>query len=334
MSIVMTRHRSIRASTAGAPTSARSGITLLEVLVACGILVVGLASLASVLPAASSRLAQATIEDRGGIAAANAYAEVVNRTLTSGTLFQANGTGKACGFGRMMDVAAALTDGGFKVSNHLDVANPTELAKRVDPTRGWVLEDDLVYGAMTGTAETPPNRFFNTSAGPREYREGICWGATLSPLSGTATAGGQAVLGVAIFRKTGSAELLKLVGSAGSSLFEHSSTKNGKSRTALDDEDTRKRMLQGCSYVLALPASSASAPNWLRPRWLRITSSWTTPGPGTPEDVTKRQSFVVLDIDSLGADAAGYIDGTGAAGMYVVAFENLLRADTYTVTLD
>lgn len=332
----MSHHETIRAPNPAAPAHLRAGITLLEVLVACGILVVGLASLASVLPAASSRLAQATIEDRGGIAAANAYAEIVSRTLTSGTVFQAAGTAKACGFGSTMDVAAALTDGGYKVSNHLDVANPTEVAKRIDSTRGWLLEDDLVYGSLTATAQTPPNRFFNTGAGPREYREGICWGATLAPLSGTATAGGQAVLGVAIFRKAGSAELLKLVGTAGSSLFEHSSTRNGKSKTALDDEDTRKRMLPGCSYVLALPAAAAAAPHWARPTWLRVTSSWTTPGPGTPEDVTKRQSFVVLDIDSLGPPGrqAAYFDATGAGGMYVVAFENLLRADTYTVTLD
>jgi hypothetical protein len=41
------------------------------VLVACGVLVIGLASLASVMPAAGYRLAQATIEDRSGVAAAH-----------------------------------------------------------------------------------------------------------------------------------------------------------------------------------------------------------------------------------------------------------------------
>jgi Tfp pilus assembly protein PilV len=67
--------------------SCRAGVTLLEVLVACGILVVGLASVASILPAAGTRLAQATLEDRAGTAAANAYADIVNRGLVAADIF-------------------------------------------------------------------------------------------------------------------------------------------------------------------------------------------------------------------------------------------------------
>ncbi|MBM4058212.1 MAG: hypothetical protein FJ275_08255, partial [Planctomycetes bacterium] len=53
---------------------ARAGMTLLEVLVACGILVMGLASVAAMLPAAGARLAEATAIDRAGTLSANCFA--------------------------------------------------------------------------------------------------------------------------------------------------------------------------------------------------------------------------------------------------------------------
>lgn len=54
----------------------RQGLTLLEVLIACGILVIGLASVAALLPAAASVLTEATSFDRAGALAANAFAEL------------------------------------------------------------------------------------------------------------------------------------------------------------------------------------------------------------------------------------------------------------------
>ncbi|MFM8985733.1 MAG: hypothetical protein ACKONH_06710, partial [Planctomycetia bacterium] len=77
----------------------RAGLSLLEVLVACGILVIGLTSIAAILPAAGSRLTQASQADRGGTLAANAYAEMVNRGLIAADLFS-SGT-RACVFGRV-----------------------------------------------------------------------------------------------------------------------------------------------------------------------------------------------------------------------------------------
>lgn len=56
--------------------NARPGLTLLEVLIAAGILVVGLASAAALLPAAVSVLADANAADRGGALAANAAADL------------------------------------------------------------------------------------------------------------------------------------------------------------------------------------------------------------------------------------------------------------------
>lgn len=307
----MIHRHTIPVSPPGASSRARSGITLLEVLVACGILVVGLASLASVLPAASSRLAEATIEDRVGVAAANAYADIINRGLASNAMFQMKT--KPCVFGRGLDQIPSLSQGN---TSPFQVADPTTLNARIDSTRGFLMEDDLAY-TPSSTSDTPSNRFFNNNAGPREYREGICWGGLLVPVSGTASAGAEATLSVAVFRKAGAAQLLQLTQQSGS-VFVYSTSGNGNnSSTGAADELTRKQFLPGCSYVLALPAVAS-----VGPKWLRIMSSWTD----------AKGSFVSLDIETLGANyKQNYINGEQLS---VVAFENLVRADQYTVTLE
>jgi type II secretory pathway pseudopilin PulG len=70
------------------PNVAR-GMTLLEVLVACGILVVGLASVAAILPAAASLLADAATVDRSAALAANAAADLVGRGVLKASSFPA-----------------------------------------------------------------------------------------------------------------------------------------------------------------------------------------------------------------------------------------------------
>lgn len=287
----------------------RSGITLLEVLVACGVLVVGLASLASVMPAAGFRLAQATVEDRSGVAAANAYAEVMTRNLASAELF--SDKNKACYLGTGLDFSTTMFQGSTPASNVLASAT-TSLLQRIDSSRGFVLEDDLVYVPPV-TTDTPSNSFLNAGAGPREYRQGICWGALLAPAVFPAAAGGEAVLGIATFSKPGDSKLIRLTGTAGSPLFTYASGTG-----MAEDEQVRKQFLPGCSYVLALPVSAGTSP-----RWLKITSSWTAPGPGT--------SFVVLDTVPLGTMTPQFI---GSNGLFVIAFENLIRVDQYLVSLD
>jgi len=64
-----------------------SGVTLLEVLIACGILVIGLASVAALLPAAGLVFAETAAVDRGGSLAANAAAEIKFQQLVSATDF-------------------------------------------------------------------------------------------------------------------------------------------------------------------------------------------------------------------------------------------------------
>lgn len=57
----------------------RSGITLLEVMIAMGILTVGLASVAALIPAGRSQAVKASISDRSAAFASNTMADLINR---------------------------------------------------------------------------------------------------------------------------------------------------------------------------------------------------------------------------------------------------------------
>ena len=242
------------------PAGSRAGFSLLEVLVACGILVIGLTSIAAILPAASSRLAEATAEDRAGTLAANAYAEAVARGLLSSDLFPASSSGTTCVvFGRVLTVNGTSTSipggkvalaSGTTVSGTVLLTQAqyilTPLSTRIDQTRGFVLEDDLTYSIPT-TGETPNNSFLNGGAGPREYKDGVCWGGMLTPtvLTGTVGPGSVATLSLAVFKKSGSIQSLTLTPTS------------GYYSVLPADAQTRKTYAKGCSYLLVLPTSAA-----------------------------------------------------------------------------
>jgi len=312
-----TRHR---ASPPAGPSP--SGMTLLEVLVSCGILVVGLASVAAILPAAGSRLGQAAVEDRAGTAAANAYAECVVRGLISADLFAVNTA--ACGFGRVLGSTGVVS-----VSPSLSAAS-SKLLDRIDGGRGFSLEDDLVF-LPSAVGDTPINGFVQNGAevsGHRLARDGVCWGGMLAPTSGTAAPGAEAILSIAVFRKFGEEPSLLELQQAGSGpLFVLASamTDTGKSTDAPTLESVRKTAVPGCSYVLALP----NAPG-LMPAWIKVTSSWLEENPANPKDAMLTKSFVALDLDTL-TNKAQYLNGSL---LTVIGFPNLVRLDQYVVTLD
>lgn len=269
------------------PGSFRTGFSLLEVLVACGILVLGLTSIAALLPAAGARLSDATSEDRGGICSANAYSEIVNRGLAASDLFT-SGT-KACAFGQFPGALVTTA------SNHVAAAT-TKLDARIDGVRGFILEDDLVYGAPT-TADTPVNSFLNGGVGPREYKSGICWGAMLTPKnpSSPLPAGSVATLSIAVFKKPGGGvQSLTLTPTSG--LYTILPT----------DETTRKTYAKSCSYLLLLPSGTT-------PQWQRVNASWTASG-------TSYLTFMGTSLPT----------GTLTA----IGFENLLRLDERSIVLE
>ncbi|MEI6367526.1 MAG: hypothetical protein WCP23_10600 [Planctomycetota bacterium] len=282
------------------PAVSRGGFSLLEVLVACGILVIGLTSIAAILPAASSRLAEATAEDRAGTLAANAYAEAVARGLLSSDIFPASSSGTTCVvFGRVLTINGTSTSipGGRVALASGTTVSGTVLLTRIDQARGFVLEDDLTYSIPT-TGETPNNSFLNSGVGPREYKDGVCWGGMLTPtvLTGTVGPGSVATLSLAVFKKSGDMQSLTLTPTS------------GYYSVLPADAQTRKKYAKGCSYLLVLPTSAA-------PTWQRINASWTTVTGSTFLTFTGTQLF------------------SGSTTL-AIGFEGLLRLDERTIVLD
>lgn len=281
--------------------TAPRGTTLLEVLVAGGVLVVGLASIASLLPAAGSRLGQAANEDRGGTLAANARSEALARGLVAFDLFAA--ADKPIAFGKGMLTGTTLNAGLSAAGFAAPVA--AVLNQRIDQERGFLLEDEVLFIPTTNAA-TPINDF---PGGRRAFREGISWGATLVPNTFPAEAGSSAVLGIAVFHRLGQAQSVPLTTMAGG-LFK---------MTTLN-EATLKQFLKSCSYVLVPRAGGGG------PRWFRIMASWR-PLPDPATGVRTNDGCFITFADPEFADFAG-------ADPTVIGFENLIRVDQYNVTLE
>jgi hypothetical protein len=282
--------------------NSRAGLSLLEVLVACGILAIGLTSVAALLPAASSRFGQAAQADRGGVLAANAYAEVMTRGLVAADMFSV--PTRACvfgnGLGSVPTVAATVA-----------AAASSELGIRMSGTNGFLFDDDLVYA--TGTASALPVNTFESATSPlRRFNQGLCWGAMISG-SVNAAPGAAATLSIAVFKKAPAVRALTLTGTAGATMLRFVTG----TATGLVDEATTKRFMPPCAYVLAVTSP---------PQWLKVDSSWTLSGTmvSGKEDARSRRSFVVLDSNPM----------TSGTTLSVVGFDQLLRVDRYSVTLE
>lgn len=264
-------------------------MTLLEVLIACGILVIGLSSIASLLPAAGSRLGQAALEDRAGTLAANARTEAFARNLVAVDLFMDRSKSIAFGKG-MAALASPLAPQQF--------ANPSPAINlRIDPQRGFLLEDEVIFSPPS-TSDTPGNDF---PGGRRAFKEAVCWGVTLVPEKFPAEAGGAAVLTVPIFKKEPTPRGIPL---------EQIPDSGGLYRMQTLDANALKRFLAPCSSVLVPPRDPARGP-----RWCRITASWSAGGTG----------FVLFE-DPRFAELA-------PDKPVVIAFDNMVRIDQYTVAL-
>lgn len=218
------------------PAASRAGLSLLEVLIACGILALGLSGIAAMIPAAGLRFGEATTADRARFLAGNGHAEMLNRGLTTAA---AVGSGRCAMFGQVATAA-----GGLHASL---VAGATS---GLDG-RAFITEDELVYDESA-----PVNVFTANGVGPRAYRDTLVWGATLIPASLPAQPGGSAVLTVAVFRRPGAAKLITLTGN------DDGSWQCG--------EADRLQFLRACSAVLVV--QSGGTP--VRPEWLQVRASW------------------------------------------------------------
>jgi len=145
--------------------------------------------------------------------------------------------------------------------------------------------------------------------------------------SGTAMAGLPATLSIAVFRGAPTISgTIRLTGGTSSPLFQLMSgsidVRHGSGWASVNpNEGFRRQFFPACSHAVAL--TGTSPPRWV---WVRVTSSWTMPGPITSgsENVNGRRSFVVLDPNPL-------ISGTI---LNVIGFDGLLRVDHHPVTLD
>jgi len=217
----------------------RGGMTLLEVLVACGILVMGLASVAAMLPAAGARLAEATAIDRAGTLAANCFADLRNRGVLKANLFTGD-TIKVVVLGDMFSTVTAFNAAPYSRRTSASLQVPASVFQLPDE---WTLDPNNV---------------------PQKQEGGMSCIATLSPVDATkpVTAGSLARLSIAVFRKS-SAEAQQIsLTKSGSGVYRLSGSGDGP-------ETTRKRFLAGCGSVLVVPSTGA-------PRWLNVGSSWTS----------------------------------------------------------
>lgn len=272
----------------------RRGMSLLEVLVAMGILIAGLSGVAALLPSAGSRLAEANAIDRAGALAANGYADLLTRRLLSADLFSGVPASRAVVFGEVLTSAT---------NTSIALANSAALAMRIDPSLSFSFQstDDLVYSP--GASDLPVNAFASPTL--RSFKPGVCYGAMLSPepFGQPIGSGSSARLTVVVFKKpTVTFQSLTLTSTS------------GVYSLAPADESTRRRFAAGCSSMLLLPANN------LPPRFFRIGSSWSVVAP------TGTSSFVAFD-DRLAVDAYG-------STINAVGFEGILRADEQMVMLE
>ena len=296
----------------------RRGITLLEVLISCGLLVVGLSAIAALLPASGSRLTQATTEDRAAVLLSNAAAEIVNRSLLATDAFPANGSAPTLAFGKVLEklpTLGRLPSG--RLASEIFSGLSAAAQKRCGSWRTFVLEDVLAY-AETQTADTPINAFTSDGAGlgPREFRDGLCWGATLAPRTLPVAPGGKAVLSLVVFKRWD-----KSVGGAAYEPLPVVLTRVGSVYEADVFTDDNDALLRGCTWVLAMPAGATDSA-----RWFRVMSSWNWQTP------TGQRKRVVLH------DQAGFEQltnsATSGATATVFAFEGIVRVDEKALTLD
>lgn len=283
------------------PTSHRSapaGFSLLEVLVACGVLVIGLAGIAAIMPAAGARLGEASAQDRANSAVANAFAEIKARGLVSKSLFETGGTYSGS--------AAAVVGAPLDPLQNLAGGLPTGLVSgsgvgfRIAQDRGFYLEDELVYSPTAD--DVPQNTFVD---GIREFNRGVCWGATVAPVPWPTSPETMKVseVSVAVFRKPPTEAVDIQLQQASGNVFTVSSPIGF-------DDGARRTFLKPCGFVLAVPVS----PGVVRPQWLEVNSSWMK---GSSAQVSFR------------SDTYESIMMSGA--LRVIGFENLITVSKQIV---
>jgi hypothetical protein len=138
----------------------RRGITVLEVLIAIGILAIGLVSVAAIIPAAGSQSARAVILDRAAVHAANVLADAVTFGLLrrSGTTWASL---TASGSAVVVDLAGTqLTNASSGTARNAGVFSTASSGIAPIATARLLLEsrDDVIF-APADNEDDPPTNF-------------------------------------------------------------------------------------------------------------------------------------------------------------------------------
>ena len=273
----------------------RAGMSLLEVLVALGVLAAGLASVAALLPAAGARLADATAIDQAGALAANTHADLRIRNVLTASMFTGSTPPQA--------VVSGSTIIAFATGTEISV--DTRLYPTISLTKV-----DVRLGVSGTTTEVTDN--------------GVCCGVMVVPVASATTpitAGMPARVTVATFKQsTFQSQQIKLAATGTASVLSGSNIAIFTTGSDAVADAVRKQFLGSCAWVLA---SSTSGTSTSRPAWLQIGGSWTTTG-STGLPVGSYVSF--SDPTAVGPLLSG-------STLSVYGFTHILRVDERPATL-
>lgn len=178
-------------------SSARRGITLMEVLIAIGILSIGLTSVAALLPAGGSQARKAIISDRAATLAENALADAITIGLARPATLTFSGTSRV-----VIDPVGSLSLTGIQDTALQTTGVLSQAAGGVAVSRGVGLlfgqgRDDVIFNAPAGQDSLPTNAFVD---GVRAFdgRTSCLW--AIETISGAPiTAGTIARLSAVVF---------------------------------------------------------------------------------------------------------------------------------------
>ena len=274
----------------------RAGMSLLEVLVALGVLAAGLASVAALLPAAGARLADATAIDQAGALAANTHADLRIRNVLTASMFTGSTPPQAVVSGSTI----------FAFASGTAISVDTRLYPTISLTKV-----DVRLGVSGTTTEVTDN--------------GVCCGVMVVPVASATTpitAGMPARVTVATFKQsTVESKQITLTAATGAaSVLSGSNIAIFTTGSDAVADAVRKQFLGSCAWVLA---SSTSGTSTSRPAWLQIGGSWTTTG-STGLPVGSYVSF--SDPTAVGPLLSG-------STLSVYGFTHILRVDERPATL-
>ena len=275
----------------------RAGMSLLEVLVALGVLAAGLASVAALLPAAGARLADATAIDQAGALAANTHADLRIRNVLTASMFTGSTPPQAVVSGSTI----------FAFASGTAISVDTRLYPTISLTKV-----DVRLGVSGTTTEVTDN--------------GVCCGVMVVPVASATTpitAGMPARVTVATFKQsTVESKQITLTAATGAaSVLSGSNIAIFTTGSDAVADAVRKQFLGSCAWVLA---SSTSGTSTSRPAWLQIGGSWTTTG-STGLPVGSYVSF--SDPTAVGPLLSG------SSTLSVYGFTHILRVDERPATL-